>query len=164
MTLPHTPGPWRWFSNERTGSVYLATPDRGRLIVMDFAKETVLCEGGEGEYQVEAVVPRFAVDWKDREQGAPRERWGGIMRTALALGRGDHNGVFDLAAHHPDAALIAAAPDLYALAVQVVERLPFSTPEESDAWLHHHLAPLARAAIAKAEGKVQAHLEQEEEA
>lgn len=33
-----TPGPWQWFGNTKMHEVYLATPDRGRLLVMDFAR------------------------------------------------------------------------------------------------------------------------------
>lgn len=84
----HTPGPWDWFANHR-GDVMLATPDRGRLIVMDFARN-----GMNG------ATPRFA-KWSGPERG----RLGGIMHKAADLIDG---GVL----LHPDALLIAAAPDL----------------------------------------------------
>lgn len=105
---PHTLGPWRWFANEKTGYVYLATPDRGRLIVMDFE----MVEARDGSEQPE---PRFA-RWPGYRAGAPRDKTGGIMVPATSWGRneGDHNGEFDLAALHPDARLIAAAPELLA--------------------------------------------------
>lgn len=88
----HTPGPWRWFADS-TGRVRLETPDRGRLVVMDF-----------GRLGMHAAQPRFAV----MEDAHPRGRRGGILENAANLidGNGEIN--------HPDARLIAAAPDLLA--------------------------------------------------
>lgn len=80
-----TPGPWEW-DVAPSGEVRLATPDRGRLYVMGFERK-----GMQG------AQPRFS-DWGK----GPRERRGGIM-----LGFADAGG-----ANHPDARLIAAAPDL----------------------------------------------------
>ena len=90
MDSNHTPGPWGWF---RHGGdrLYLGTPDRGRLIVMDFTRA-----GMQG------AQPRFSV-WAGQETGAPRERLGGIMRTAEELPVDTH----------PDARLIADAPQLF---------------------------------------------------
>lgn len=84
----HTPGPWGWF-NYGDGRIYLATPDRGRLIVMDFVR-----------FGMQHAQPRFAT-WK----GDERENMGGIMTPANSLD----------VAHHPDARLIAAAPELLAV-------------------------------------------------
>lgn len=33
-----TPGPWAWFGNTDSHSIYLATPDRGRRMVMGFRR------------------------------------------------------------------------------------------------------------------------------
>ncbi len=83
----HTPGPWQWFeAGERS---YLATPDRGRLYVMGFARK-----GMQG------ACPRFAT-WTGIETGVERERLGGIMEDGINL----RDGML-----HPDARLIAAAP------------------------------------------------------
>lgn len=84
--MPHTPGPWDWFSYS-DGRVYLATPNNGRLIVMDFVRKGM-----------NYAQPRFAV-WKDGE----RANMGGIMVPA--------DGLIDVA-KHPDARLMAASPDL----------------------------------------------------
>jgi hypothetical protein len=93
MTTPiHTPGPWEWLLMGDLRPL-LGTPDRGRLIVMDF------CRLG-----MQAAEPRFAV-WPGQMDGAPRERLGGTMRRASELVHADK---------HPDARLIAAAPDLTA--------------------------------------------------
>ena len=116
----HTPGPWDWYMSDR-GEAMLATPDRGRLYVM----QPVRCgmQGG---------TVRFA-DWGEGERG----RRGGVMRDAK-----DHlqAGVLE----HPDALLIAAAPDLLA-ALQRALNVLDATGAQDD-------AHAARAAIAKALG------------
>lgn len=98
-----TPGPWAWFGN-RSGGVYLATPDRGRRYIMGFRR-----------YGMNGAQPTFAI--------------GGIMQpaselVAFAVGDGTARGFkeadkdpsvyrYDVREiDHPDARLIAAAPDL----------------------------------------------------
>lgn len=92
--MKHTPGPWDWFFSE-SGGCYLATPHRGRLIVMDFIRRGM--QGG---------TVRFAT-W----DGDERANMGGIMRPAHDLDVGEH----------PDARLIAAAPDLLAALLPVLK-------------------------------------------
>lgn len=82
----HTPGPWQWVFRDRVAT--LVHPHRGWLTVMDFVRLGM--QGG---------TFRLAT-WK----GDKRENMGGIMRPAHEI---------DVAAH-PDARLIAAAPDLAA--------------------------------------------------
>lgn len=86
----HTPGPWDWYISDR-GEAMLATPDRGRLYVM----QAVRCgmQGG---------TVRFS-EWGEGSRG----RRGSVMLDAKEHLR---NGVL----MHPDALLIAAAPDLFA--------------------------------------------------
>lgn len=81
----HTPGPWEWFE-DGYGRRRLQTPDRGRLVVMDFVRS-----GMQG------AAPRFA----EMDDDQPRGRRGGIMRAVDPW-------------THPDGKLIAAAPDLIA--------------------------------------------------
>lgn len=101
--LLHTAGPWDWFmhAGERP---YLATPDRGRLHVMGFARK-----GMQG------ATPRFS-HWSGLADGEPRDRKGGIMQDGILLMDGRL---------HPDARLIAAAPELQdalrAILFQVVQ-------------------------------------------
>jgi hypothetical protein len=85
----HTPGPWEWFTNN--GKPYLATPDRGRLYVMGFERRGMQGAG-----------PRFSY-WKGIGNGDDRGRHGGIMESGPFM-RNDEL--------HPDARLIAAAPEL----------------------------------------------------
>ena len=114
----HTVGPWDWYMSDR-GEAMLATPDRGRLYVM----QPVRCgmQGG---------TVRFS-EWGE----GPRGRRGGVMRDAKEHLR---NGVL----MHPDALLIAAAPDLLA-ALQRALNVLDATGAQDD-------ANAVRAAIAKA--------------
>lgn len=128
----HTPGPWDWFMSAR-GEAMLATPDRGRLLVM----QPVRCgmQGG---------TVRFA-EWGGGERG----RRGGVMLEAKEYLR---DGVL----MHPDAHLIAAAPDLLAALRKTAETLRFACLAITD---HDALGyaleqvTAANAAIARAEGR-----------
>jgi hypothetical protein len=80
----HTPGPWQW-DVTHSGEIRLVTPDRGKLYVMGFERK-----GMRG------AQPKFS-KWGD----GPRERRGGIMHPFEEAG----------GAEHPDARLIAAAPE-----------------------------------------------------
>jgi hypothetical protein len=79
-----TPGPWEWQSFDGK-SVFLGTPNRGRLVVMDFVRD-----GFNG------ACPRFAANRNGQDVG-------GIMMKC-----GTSN-ILSFA----DARLIAAAPRMY---------------------------------------------------
>lgn len=79
-----TPGPWRWFV-QGNGDVYLATEHSGRLIVMDFVR-----------HRMQSAIVRF------------RDHARCIMFKADHWVEDRSYGTVD----HPDARLIAAAPDL----------------------------------------------------
>jgi len=79
---------WEIYGGGCFENVYLRTPDRGKLTVMDFVR-----------MGMRGAQPRFA-KW----DGENRDRFGGIMYPAKEL---------DLNAH-PDARLIAAAPEMLA--------------------------------------------------
>lgn len=83
MTNP-TAAPWYWHT-DHDGRVSLRTPDRGNLIVMDLRRKGM--QGAE---------PRFA-HWPGIDAGDSRMRRGGILEPGL---------------DHPDARLIAYAPEL----------------------------------------------------
>lgn len=85
VSKQHTPGPWDWYQSNQ-GVPYIGTPHSGHLLVMDFVRKGM-----------NSAQPRFAT-WK----GDNRERMGGIMVPAGKL----------VLADHPDAILIAAAPEL----------------------------------------------------
>lgn len=93
----HTPGPWRWEINPKGRTIRLCGGARPLydLIVMDFVR-----------WGMVNAQPRFTVD--------------GLMCKAedfkrVAPNREHHAAWFQLLSH-PDANLIAAAPDLLALA------------------------------------------------
>jgi hypothetical protein len=113
----HTPGPWAWFKEKY--DFYLGTPDRGRLFVMGFIRRGMT--GGQ---------PTFSV-W----EGEDRERLGGIMEDGQNI---------DLETH-PDARLIASAPDLLAALKRVRKGFGGLLDTETDRVIVE--------AIEKAEGK-----------
>lgn len=86
-----TSGPWQW-SVRADGTAYLHTPDRGHLVVMDCVRRG------------RAGAPRFSL-WPAIYSGAKRDRQGGVMTEASEWqdSRCEIN--------HPDARLMAAAPD-----------------------------------------------------
>lgn len=83
--MNHTPGPWQWTCSG--GVFYLRTVGRGLLTVMDFVR-----------MGMRNAQPRFS-KWEGEDRG----RQGGVMEKAENLGE-----LHD----HPDARLIAYAPDL----------------------------------------------------
>ena len=96
--MNHTNGPWVWRYRQGEG-FSLCTPDRGMLIVMDFVR-----------MGMNRAQPRFA-----RWQGEERARFGGIMHKAEDLGE-----LHD----HPDARLIAYAPEVFEALKAMVEASP----------------------------------------
>lgn len=138
----HTPGPWEWFER-MPGRPYLATPDRGQLYVMGFERKGMQGAG-----------PVFS-HWPGIEGGAQRERKGGIMEPGLLLRDGSI---------HPDARLIAAAPDLLAALEELLTDMVIAqgnmrhAAKRDQSWegCAEAIEPrcaAARAAIAKATGE-----------
>lgn len=104
----HTPGPWRW-TTMGSNNMMLATPNRGRLIIMDF------CRKG-----MNGAMPRFA-----RRDPADR---GGILEDVRTP---------EEAESFPDARLISDAPLLLAqrdAAVSENERLKSACEAAAD-WI-----------------------------
>ena len=119
----HTPGPWEWVFRDRV--VTLVHPHRGWLTVMDFARLGM--QGG---------TFRLAV-WKGDERG----NMGGVMRPAHEI---------DVKAH-PDARLIAAAPELLAALEHLVSL--YEAPRDEIGGVERLVLGRVRAAIAKARGR-----------
>lgn len=127
MSAKHTPGPWEWFMHPAERP-YLATPDRGRLYVMGFARK-----GMQG------ATPIFS-QWNGIDDGAERGRTGGVMCDGILLKDGRL---------HPDARLIAAAPELLAKCEKVVSWLDrMSESSEREAAKHTEQFPSLSEAFA----------------
>lgn len=135
----HTPGPWQWFGDPKHGGFYLATVNRGRQYVMDFVRLGM--RGAQPRFQVGGLM----VDGKDicRFEVAP-----GVVGMAAAKEEG--SGVYrhDITEFdHPDARLIAAAPDLLDALWVCMEHNALHFGES------HNTVIQARAAYKKATGK-----------
>ncbi len=120
----HTQGPWRWELNEKSKWVELF--GRGGLIVMDFRR-----------WGMNGASPRFR-DGSDRDLLAPAQAFGSVV-----AGR-EHHAAWFKRLNHPDANLIAAAPDLLDAAERLVEHFSDGLPD--------HLVEEFNVAIAKARG------------
>ena len=94
-----TEGPWRWYGDTATQSVYLATVDRGRQFVMSFfrwgMRGATPAFRGDGFMETAQHFAQYEVAPDATDRSDPR------------LYRHDFQGL-----RHPDARLIAAAPDL----------------------------------------------------
>jgi hypothetical protein len=91
----HSPGPWRWILNPRTGELALLA--RGRFVVMDFVR-----------YRMQKATIRLRDATHDlMYRVQERSDW-----HAPEHGREHHSGWHAILLH-PDAKLIEAAPDLH---------------------------------------------------
>lgn len=132
----HTPGPWGWFGDPKHGGFYLATKHSGRLYVMGFARM------GFQHAQPLFRVNELMVDGKElcRFEVAPD-----VVGVSAAEQAGSGVYRYDITEFdHPDARLIAAAPDLLEALEYVIKQIPeFAS------------VPGINAAIAKATGEQQ---------
>ena len=124
----HTPGPWRWFGNTKSHDIHLATVNGGRVFVLNFVR-----------WGMAGAQPRF--------QGRGERRGFMVPATDLVTYevdyRRDISGI-----NHPDAHLIAAAPEL----LRALKGALYDSGCDGDLCMHEW-HELARAAIAKAEGR-----------
>lgn len=121
----HTPGPWAWYGNARTQSIYLATTHSGRRYVMGFRRWGMADAQPEFQPdQARGLVP--ASDLLKFEVGDRSVTGYEAAKSDGSVYRYDICGI-DCA----DARLIAAAPDLLnalKAALPVVLSAPESTP------------------------------------
>jgi len=108
----HTPGDWGWFGNEY--GFYLATKHSGRRFVMDFVR-----------MGMRGAQPRFQIDGR-MVKGADLVRFE-VDRSVQGFTAGKASESvyrYDIVEiNHPDARLIAAAPQLKAALEAIVEDL-----------------------------------------
>lgn len=101
----HTPGPWAWFGNAGSNSVYLATIHGGRRFVMDFTRWGM--RGAQPRFQTERGIMVDAKDLLQFEVGDQSIVGADAARKDTSVYRLDVRGIASA-----DAQLIAAAPDL----------------------------------------------------
>jgi hypothetical protein len=123
---PHTPGPWQWFGNTKNNDVYLSTVRGGRQFVMQF------CRWGMASAQ-----PEFQVDRR-------------MVKSSTLVKYERHYRADFIGIDHPDAHLIAAAPELLEALRAVVRS---AHPSAVDHPTMYQAWEQAAAAIAKAEGR-----------
>lgn len=150
----HTAGPWCWYgSTYGDGQVYLATEHSGRRFIMGF--ERAGFKGAQPTFQVNSrMVPASELV---RFDVAPH-----VMGKAAGKASGEVYRYDFSVIDHPDARLIAAAPDLLE-ALKPFAQLPLpSEMHVADDWhstMDRHLHVIltdairaARQAISRAEG------------
>lgn len=147
MSGKHTPGPWGWFGTDH--GVYLATKHSGRRFVMGFRRLGM--NGAQPTFQIEkkGMVP--ASDLVQFEVGNKAVRGFSAAKKDGTVYRYDVTAI-----DHPDARLIAAAPDLLeALRLMVQNGCCVCGGDCSSANPPASCCPMktALAAIAKAEGQ-----------
>jgi len=137
----HTPGPWAWFGNARTNSIYLATVHGGRRFVMDFTRWGM--RGAQPRFQTERGIMVDAKDLLQFEVGDRSVIGVDAAKKDGSVYRLDIRGVASA-----DARLIAAAPDLLE-ALQMLHKWFDVTGSSINArW--ERIPPLERKAIVDA--------------
>ena len=138
----HTPGPWKWFGNASSNSVYLATTHSGRRFVMDFTRWGM--RGAQPRFQPERGGMIDAKDLLQFEVGDQSIVGVEAAKKDTSVYRMDVRGI-----NSADARLIAAAPDMLA-ALQ--KTLNYLENTEGELGMTLDSADAARAAIAAATG------------
>lgn len=138
----HTPGPWAWFGNASSNSIYLATTHSGRRYVMDFVR-----------WGMRGAQPRFQparggmIDAKDLVKFEVGD--GSVVGVEAAKKDGSVYRYDIRGINCADACLIAAAPDLLEACRCALGQLTGNMDGDMDLG---DPCEMLRAAIAKAEG------------
>lgn len=122
-----TPGPWQWQVNEKGKEVRLVALHSGTKFIMTFER-----------WGMQSAQPRFN---------------SGVMvtadRLAITVKGREHHADWFKSISHPDAQLIASAPDLLA-ALQAIAELEGDCDNQQFTLTRFQAAQIARAAIQKA--------------
>lgn len=105
MEMKHTPGPWAWFGNAGSNSLYLATTHSGRRYVMGFKRWGM--RGAQPQFQPKEQGLVDASELLEFAVGNRSVRGVAEAKEDTSVYRLDITGI-DCA----DARLIAAAPEL----------------------------------------------------
>lgn len=97
--------PWRWFANNKSRQIHLATEGGGRKFIMGFAR-----------WGTQQATPRFYLD--------------GAMQAPHEFMESDHNG--DFAVEHPAANILASAPAAVTLAEEFAKALALTHAKLGD--------------------------------
>jgi hypothetical protein len=136
VSAEHTPGPWAWFGNATTNSLYLATTHSGRRFVMDFTRWGF--RGAQPRFQAERGIMIDAKDLLQFEVGDQSVVGVEAAKKDTSVYRLDVRSI-----KSGDARLIASAPDL----LEALRALLDSDVDKD--WAHEK----AEAALDKAEGR-----------
>jgi hypothetical protein len=140
MSAQHTPGPWAWFGKGSCNDIYLATTHSGRRFIMGFKRWGT--QGAEPTFQVEGrMVPASSL--AKFEVGDNVVVGLAAAKVDPSVYRYDINGI-----DHPDARLIASAPELLEALEEVASW--YTAPMVFDP--NDPLQNKVRAALAKARG------------
>lgn len=143
----YTPGPWAWFGNAGSNSVYLATVHSGRRFVMDFTRWGF--RGAQPRFQHERGIMTDAKDLLQFEVGDQSIVGIEVAKKDTSVYRLDVRGI-----DNADARLIAAAPEMLEALQGFVAKIDPAVLVENDLSMSA-LADELRAAlsvIAKATG------------
>lgn len=143
----HTPGPWAWYGNARTNSIYLATEHSGRRLVMAFRR-----------WGMNSAQPVFQPDSRRGMVAAAallKFEVGDKSVTGYVAAKADHSVYrYDVCGIDcADARLIAAAPDLLEAAKHLVAFINDEGPAAMEWRAISDWTEKLDAAIAKAEGR-----------
>lgn len=142
--VSHTPGPWGWFGTDH--GIYLATKHSGRRFVMGFRR-----------LGMHGAQPTFQIDKKGMFPASELVQFEVGTKSVRGFKEAKSNGTvyrYDVTAiDHPDARLIASAPEILEA---LIAALPYvETAESDEGYKPGAVAKVSaqmRAAIAKATG------------
>ena len=140
--VKHTPGPWAWFGNANSNSLYLATTHSGRRYVMGFKRWGF--SGAQPQFQPENRGLVDASKLLKFEVGDRDVVGVDAARKNTSVYRMDVRGI-----DCPDARLIAAAPELLEALQLVWDTYGMDPSVNSSIW------QTVSAAISKATGSPQ---------